>query len=232
MIIVTLTTYKGRIKNIPLVLQSILNNTIVPDKICLNVSVEDFPNKENDFTENVKRFLKVNNDIIEIHWLKHDTKVWKKSVPTLYRYPNDPIICIDDDILYPEFFMKQMLYVNGEYPTSGGDFQVVEQNVIQHYGRASLDLLSFLQNELERMNEEIFSLGDEDTFFTYCYYRNNVVPLLNKSYLYVQEYNRTESYTERYKIDPKRTWQACKNNDTIYDPSVKNRFIEYICEEA
>jgi len=36
----------------------------------------------------------------------HNTKIWKKSIPALLKYPNSWILCIDDDFLYPNDFIE------------------------------------------------------------------------------------------------------------------------------
>jgi hypothetical protein len=115
-IIVTMTTWSKRIGNIPAVLTNILNNTMLPYKIVINLAEEEFKNKEKDFSNDVNDFLNNHKDIIEVHWVKHNTKVWKKSIPTLLRYPNDLIICIDDDFIYPTDFVKTFFDKHNNIP--------------------------------------------------------------------------------------------------------------------
>jgi hypothetical protein len=99
-IIVSLTTWKKRIGNIPTVLNTILKQTMSPYKIVINLSSEEFSNKEKDIPEDVLKFIE-NNKTIEINWVEgENSRQWKKFVPTMLKYPNDWVICIDDDKLY------------------------------------------------------------------------------------------------------------------------------------
>jgi len=147
-IIVTMTTWSKRIGNIPTVLTNILNNTLKPYKIVINLAEEEFKNKEKDFPNNVNEFLNNHKDIIEVYWVKHNTKVWKKVIPTLLRYPNDIIICIDDDWIYPSD-MIQTLYneyikYNKNYPISGNNCRFFNMNC--HCGCGSLTSYKLLNS--------------------------------------------------------------------------------------
>jgi len=67
-LIITMTTWQKRISNLPVVIDSILNQTKKPDKIVINLSEEEFVNKEKDIPENVLNYLNTHNHIIEIYW--------------------------------------------------------------------------------------------------------------------------------------------------------------------
>ena len=171
-IIVTMTTWSKRIGNIPTVLTNILNNTLKPYKIVINLAEEEFKNKEKDFPNNVNEFLNNHKDIIEVYWVKHNTKVWKKVIPTLLRYPNDIIICIDDDWIYPSD-MIQTLYneyikYNKNYPISGNNCRFFNMNC--HCGCGSLTSYKLLNslNQLYAINEETVKYGSDDIVYSYC----------------------------------------------------------------
>ena len=228
--IITMTTWQKRIQNIPDVLSSILNGTVKPDKIVLNLSIINFPLKEDSFPINVKDYLDKHKDIIEINWLKYDTKVWKKSVPTLYKYPNDCIICIDDDFIYPNDFLETFIKAHKENPytpISGVNIKIFE-NSIQHCGCASLDKLGFFKNLLDKMPTDIFDNGDEDTFFTWCYKQmNNQMIFCGKKYhtnMKAISNSILTSYSKTEKISTSKTWKLCKDYK-----EENNNIIRYIC---
>ena len=79
-IIVSLTTWSKRIGNIPVVLDTIFNQTVQPDLVVLNLAHDEI------IPEDVKHYINSHN--IEINRVK-DTKVYKKLIPTLKKYPND-----------------------------------------------------------------------------------------------------------------------------------------------
>ena len=47
-VVVTMTSWTKRIGNCYQVVKSILNNTMKPDMVYLNLSIAEFPNKEQD----------------------------------------------------------------------------------------------------------------------------------------------------------------------------------------
>ncbi|MBQ6515632.1 glycosyltransferase family 8 protein, partial [bacterium] len=67
-IIISLTTFPERIKELKYVLYSLFNQTVKADKIVLYLSEEEFKNKENDLPEDIKQF---ENYGLEIRWVKN-----------------------------------------------------------------------------------------------------------------------------------------------------------------
>ena len=115
--IVTFTSWKKRLGNIPTVLDSIFKQTIKPDKVVLNLSVEEFPKKEEELPSDVLKYLKGHD--VEIYWVEgKNTKQCKKIIPTLFRYPNDIIICIDDDFVYPNDLIETLYKKHLEFPNN------------------------------------------------------------------------------------------------------------------
>lgn len=230
--IITLTSWPKRIHNIPIVLNDILEQTILPHKICLNLSIEEFPKKEESLPESVIQYINKNKNIIEIHWLVHNTKTWKKIIPTLYRYPNDCIICIDDDVHYPKDFIETFVKMHEKMPNSplsGVNYKICQEN-IQHCGTGSLDKLSFIQTQLETITKEVFNEGSTDTFYTYCYKMNNSkMQYVGKIFhTNLKSISNNDPYSLTHHISVKKTWSVCNmiplNNDG-------RQIIEYICQD-
>ena len=167
-IIITLTTWKDRISNIPTVLNTILSQTKLPDKIVINLSREEFGSYDNLPSE-FKLFVSKNN-LIEINWIEgKNIKQWKKIIPTLFKYPKDCVICIDDDRLYPKDFIECLWNTHLKYPQSpithnkGYKFK---GKYLQHAGHGTLDKLEYY-NSFQGINlEELYNFASSDTFFT------------------------------------------------------------------
>lgn len=70
-IIVTLTSWKMRIKFIAKNIEIILNNTIKPKKVILNLSVEEFPKKTSELPKNLL-YLLSKYDNFEIFWVQQN----------------------------------------------------------------------------------------------------------------------------------------------------------------
>ncbi|MGB4416003.1 MAG: hypothetical protein WBI53_14090 [Paludibacter sp.] len=102
-VIVSLTSYSKRIHTVYLTIESILNQTVKPNKIILWLDEEEFNDTTIPFSlkKQVARGLTIN-------YCKN-IKSYKKLIPTLKYYPNDIIITIDDDLIYPLDFLDKFL---------------------------------------------------------------------------------------------------------------------------
>ena len=94
-IIVSLTTYSKRIYDVHLTIESLFRQTNLPNKIVLWLAEDEFNNGNIPFL-----LKKLEKKGLEIKFCK-DLKSYKKLIPTLKEYPNDIIVTVDDDILYP-----------------------------------------------------------------------------------------------------------------------------------
>jgi hypothetical protein len=78
-----------------------LNNTRKPDIIFLSLSLEEFPEREQNLPEELLKIVELSNGVVRINWVPGpNTKPWKKVFPILqYLNDNDLIILADDDLL-------------------------------------------------------------------------------------------------------------------------------------
>ena len=159
-IIVSFTTWKPRIHNIPIVVDSLLSQTLLPDKIVINLACHEIIPYE------------VNNYIIE-HSIEinrvEDTKVYKKLLPTLLKYPNACIINIDDDFIYPSHMIHDFLTMHKRYPNNpiSGNNQVL-YGMQCHCGCASLTKKEYFGELLTSVDEELIShCKSDDLVFSY-----------------------------------------------------------------
>lgn len=106
MIIISLTSFPARIKTVHQTIETLINQTYKPDKIILQLSEDEFPNKENDLPENL---LKLGENGLIISWNKGNIKSYKKLIPTLKKYPEDVIVTVDDDILYDNQWLEKLV---------------------------------------------------------------------------------------------------------------------------
>ena len=108
MIVVTLTSWTKRINNVKKVVESIMDNTVQPDRVYLNLSQTEFngiplPQDLVDYFNSDKRLI--------INWVPGpNTKAMKKVFPILeYLQDDDIIIDADDDILFPKDLIESRL---------------------------------------------------------------------------------------------------------------------------
>ena len=111
-IIVSLTSYKDRLQTIDIVINSILEGTLAPDKIILTLYYKDFyliPKKIKEY------FIKKNIELIIVNI---DIRPHKKYFFSMQKYPYDIIINIDDDIIYEKSTVESLYYNYLKFPYS------------------------------------------------------------------------------------------------------------------
>ena len=95
--IISLTTWKARINTAGLTLFSLIKKC--PGfHIVLVLSEDEFPEKEKELPDTIMAF--VNQDLIELLWVKRNYKAFKKVIFTIEKYKGIPVISADDDCLY------------------------------------------------------------------------------------------------------------------------------------
>ena len=157
-LIVTLTSWKGRINFIHKNLEKLLNNTIKPKKLILNLSREEFPKKNLELPIEILNLLERYNNF-EIFWIDKNNNVFKKLIPTLNRFKRDIIITVDDDILYPNDLFENMLKcykkLGGNNPVSFGtrssDWNINGKIIHSHYGGGSIVSYKYFNYENKRI---------------------------------------------------------------------------------
>lgn len=118
--IVTLTTYPKRIKNLWLVIETILRQSRKPDKIILWLSIDQFPSIDHL----PKRLLEQRSRGLEIILKEENLRSHKKYLYSLQHFPNETLITIDDDIFYPTNMLENLIHYHKIFPDA----------IIAHYG--------------------------------------------------------------------------------------------------
>ena len=105
LVIVTMTSWIKRIGNVKAVVESVMNNTIKPDRLYLNLSKSEFDGI--DLPKDLVDYFNSDERLI-INWVDgENTKSMKKVFPILqYLNDDDIIINIDDDALLPKDFIQ------------------------------------------------------------------------------------------------------------------------------
>lgn len=112
-IIVSLTSYPARINTVHITIQSLLAQKTLPDKIIIWLCESDFPNREKDLPKSLKEKLAFD---VKIEWVKDDLKPHKKYYWALQKYSNANIIIADDDLIYRNTMIQQLLQFHEKYP--------------------------------------------------------------------------------------------------------------------
>jgi hypothetical protein len=194
-IIVSLTTWKKRINIVHKSIEILLNNSFKPDKVILNLAIEEFPKKNLELPKSILRLLKFKN--FEIFWVNKNNKVFKKLIPTINRFKKDLIITIDDDYIYPFDLIENVLknYIKYGYnrPMSFGsnysDWSINKSRISSHFGPCSIVKYKFFNKKLNEIYKELIEKLMEnnikcfdDVLYTYAAIVNGFQYLRIKNY--------------------------------------------------
>lgn len=103
-VIVSLTTYSIRVSTIHLVIESLFQQIVKANRIILWLDENEFKGiKDLPFA-----LTRMQERGLEIKFYKN-IKSYKKLIPTLKEYPNQIIITVDDDVMYPVDFIEKLL---------------------------------------------------------------------------------------------------------------------------
>ena len=220
-VIVTLTSYKARLFNIPHILDTIYYQTLLPDLVVLNLAYEEqVPSDITDYID------KHNIEVFRVP----DTKVYKKLIPTLKRYPNDIVISIDDDWLYPNGMIADFLEMHKKYPNnpiSGND--LVYSEMICHCGCASLTKAEYFGSYLNDIETVIPNCPCDDIVYTYFANKAGHPYITSKEMYFTNmtPYNEGVGYSELVAGEHglENSWSYLINNYGEL-PNFPNEYIE------
>ncbi len=177
-LIVSMTSWHKRINNVKPVIETILNQTIKPNKIIINLCTEDFPNMEEDLPEDLLKFISDNKNI-ELYWFIENYVAWKKHLYALeVANDDDLIICIDDDHLYPKDFIENLYvsycYYNKKFPVTVNKIMLCH-NLWTFNGPGTLYRKSDWGNYKKYLTYNVLHHCMEDIFITILFAINNVL---------------------------------------------------------
>ena len=112
-VIVSMSSSPTRIQNAALAIRTIYEQTKLPDKVILWLSVSDFPGKLEDLPGGILKL--VSEKGLSVRWCVEDLKSHNKYFWVLKDYPNALIITVDDNILYhnrliENLYLSYLLY--------------------------------------------------------------------------------------------------------------------------
>jgi len=113
LLIVSLTTYPKRFNVVYLTIESLMNQTIKPDKIILWLAKDELSDGKVP-----QKILKLKARGLDIRIVNENLRSYKKLVYTIDQFPTSNIITCDDDIIYPEFFIEGLYNKFKEFPNN------------------------------------------------------------------------------------------------------------------
>ena len=114
-VIVSLTSFPAAIPYAIGAIQSILNGSVLPDKIVLYLTASQFPEEKipSKLTDLVEK-----NTIFEVRFYKENIRSYTKLIPALSDFPDDIIVTIDDDMHYAKHMLRRLLRLHRRYPNA------------------------------------------------------------------------------------------------------------------
>lgn len=110
-VIVSMTSFPARIKNVWMVVDSICRQKMRPSSINLYLASEEFPNKVNDLPHILRRYEKYG---LRIVWVPENLKPHKKYYYSFQEFPDKAVITIDDDIYYRDDMISRLWKISRE----------------------------------------------------------------------------------------------------------------------
>ena len=104
-LIVSLTTYPGRISTLSKVLDTIYCQTRPANQVILWLALDQFPNKEEDLPRDLQHLIQQGQ--LTVRWC-NDLKPHKKYFYALQEFQNDLVVTVDDDLLYPKDMLEKL----------------------------------------------------------------------------------------------------------------------------
>ena len=114
-ILVSMTSYPGRIKNVGISIFLLLEQqTLPPDEVHLWLAEPQFPNKEADLPEDLQKVIK--HPKVKLHWLPENTYVHKRHEIFKTAAKGSLVFLIDDDVMYSPDLIEKVVERHMKWP--------------------------------------------------------------------------------------------------------------------
>lgn len=112
-IIVSLTSFPAAIPYAVQAIRSVLEGTLLPDKLVLYLDTDKFPG---EVLPPELETLKAESSIFEVRFDPAEIRSYKKLIPALRDFPDDIIVTIDDDIRYHANLLRDLVAMHKRVP--------------------------------------------------------------------------------------------------------------------
>lgn len=112
-VVVSMTSFPAAISFAYQAILSILNGSVLPDKLVLYLTLSQF--KDGKVPENLKSLSEA-NPVFEIRNYDRDIRSYRKLIPALNDFPDAAIVTVDDDVLYHKHMLRDLLKLHLQMP--------------------------------------------------------------------------------------------------------------------
>lgn len=114
-LIVSLTSFPKRIGRVWLTVETLLRQTVLPERIILWLSRSQFPHGTAQMPRNL---LRLRNRGLEIRFVDDDLRSHKKYFYAMQEFPEANVVTVDDDMLYPSDMLDTLWRGHVRYPAA------------------------------------------------------------------------------------------------------------------
>ncbi|MBE6288521.1 MAG: glycosyltransferase [Mediterranea massiliensis] len=114
-VIVSLTSFPAAIAYATQAVQSILNGTVLPDKLVLYLTFSQFG--EAGVPQELMKLADA-NPLFEVRDYPRDIRSYRKLIPALTDFPDAIIVTIDDDVAYHKNMLRDLLQLHKQMPNA------------------------------------------------------------------------------------------------------------------
>lgn len=112
-VVVSMTSFPEAIPYAVQAIHSILNGSVLPDKLVLYLTFSQFA--ENGIPESL-RVLSEKNSVFEIRNYDRDIRSYRKLIPALTDFSEAVIVTVDDDVAYHRHTLRDLLDLHSQVP--------------------------------------------------------------------------------------------------------------------
>ena len=112
-VIVSLTSFPAAIPYAAQAIQSILDGSVLPDKVILYLTFAQFGEK--GVPQDLLKLAK-ENPRFEIRDYPRDIRSYRKLIPAIKDFPDAIIVTIDDDVAYHKNMLRDLLHLHEQIP--------------------------------------------------------------------------------------------------------------------
>lgn len=130
--IISLTTVPSRVSHVWLTIESLMRQTVSPMRIVLVLSEDEF--RDIPLPRSV---LRLESRGLEVIRDPGNRRSYKKLLPVLEKFPQSPVITVDDDAIYSRFLVQELLNELNSNPhcvigSRGRKIQVRERRITSY----------------------------------------------------------------------------------------------------
>lgn len=112
-VVISMTSFPAAIPFAEDAVRSLLNGSVLPDKLILYVTLSQFA--EGEMPEGLLALAK-ESPVFEIRNYDRDIRSYRKLIPALADFPEAIIVTVDDDVYYHRNMLKDLLDLHAQIP--------------------------------------------------------------------------------------------------------------------